>query len=126
MGKKKKKEKKSAKAAKDDKKPKQGKTGGPKKKPQAPLPDESTALLFGALSDENRIAIMNLLSQKELCASELLKSVPIVQSTMSHHMKVLAEAGLVSCRREGKRVYYSVNEEGIRRIQDCAGSWKSR
>ncbi len=130
MAKKKKKEKKPAKAVKENKKSgsakKQRQQEKPQKEQRTAFPSGESAILFRALSDENRIRIMNLLSGRELCASELLKSLDIVQSTMSHHMKVLTEAGLVNSRRDGKRVYYSVNQEAVGQLTLSAGAWKGR
>lgn len=68
-------------------------------------------LVFRALGDESRMEILSLLEKQELCAMELLQRVSIVQSTLSHHMKVLTESGLVNCRRDNKRIYYSVSAE---------------
>lgn len=65
--------------------------------------------VFRALGDENRMQILSLLKQREMNGTELLQAVSIVQSTLSHHMKILTEAGLVHCRRQGKWSWYSVN-----------------
>ena len=65
--------------------------------------------VFRALGDENRMQILSLLKQREMNGTELLLAVSIVQSTLSHHMKILTEAGLVHCRRQGKWSWYSVN-----------------
>ncbi|MCD8335886.1 MAG: metalloregulator ArsR/SmtB family transcription factor [Lachnospiraceae bacterium] len=87
------------------------------KKEPAKRPDDASAqemlVIFQALADENRLKIMNLLSGRELSTPELLESVHIVQSTMSHHMKVLCEAGLVCSRKEGKRSCYSVRKDTL-------------
>lgn len=69
--------------------------------------------IFKALSDENRIQILKLLRSGEKCACELLEEMKISQPTLSHHMKMLCEAGLVTGRREGKWTHYSVCCEGI-------------
>ncbi len=66
---------------------------------------------FRALGDENRLRILVLLEEKELCAGDILKSMDIVQSTLSHHMKILTEAGLVICRKQGKWSYYSLEQK---------------
>lgn len=70
---------------------------------------EKSSKVFKALADSNRLMIINLLSSGEKCACEILKSFDISQSTLSHHMKILSECGLVSCRREGTWSYYSLN-----------------
>lgn len=69
--------------------------------------------VFRALGDEVRLQILDLLRGKELCGAELLKSLSIVQSTLSHHMKTLCETGVVKCRKQGRWSYYSVNPEAF-------------
>lgn len=64
--------------------------------------------IFRALGDESRMQILRLLEEQELCATELLQSLDIVQSTLSHHMKILTDTGLVICRRDGKKALYSI------------------
>ena len=66
-----------------------------------------------ALADENRLAIMMSLQQKEKCACYLLEELNISQSTLSHHMKLLCDSGLVDCRKDGKWMHYSLSEEGM-------------
>lgn len=66
------------------------------------------AKLFKALSDENRLQILAQLNNEEKCACVLLEKLAISQPTLSHHMRILAEARLVECRREGKWMYYSL------------------
>lgn len=74
---------------------------------------EEAAKIFRALGDETRLNIVGMLEEGELCAADLLKSVSIVQSTLSHHMKILCESGAVNCRREGRWSYYSINQEAL-------------
>ena len=69
--------------------------------------------VFKAFCDENRLMILELLRSGEKCACVLLEKLPIVQSTLSHHMKILVESGIVSARKNGKWTYYSFSEEGI-------------
>ena len=66
------------------------------------------AKLFQALSDENRLQILAQLNNEEKCACVLLEKLAISQPTLSHHMRILAEARLVECRKEGKWMYYSL------------------
>ena len=66
------------------------------------------AKLFKALSDENRLQILAQLNNEEKCACVLLERLAISQPTLSHHMRILAEARLVECRKEGKWMYYSL------------------
>jgi ArsR family transcriptional regulator len=67
--------------------------------------------LFKALADKNRLMIMHMLTGGELCACKILEKFNITQPTLSHHMKILCDSGLVSGRKEGKWVYYSINAE---------------
>lgn len=62
-----------------------------------------------ALSDTNRMKIINLLSNGEKCACELLNYFDFTQPTLSHHMKVLSECGLVSSRKVGQWSHYTLN-----------------
>ncbi|MCL2194963.1 MAG: metalloregulator ArsR/SmtB family transcription factor [Oscillospiraceae bacterium] len=71
---------------------------------------------FKALADPNRSAVFALLSCCELCACDILKQLPIHQTTLSHHMKVLVDCGLVRTRRDGKCIYYALNIDTVR---DC-------
>ena len=70
---------------------------------------DKLAKAFRALSDPKRVKIIDLLSRGELCACVLLECFEITQPTLSHDMRVLMEAELVKNRRDGKRVYYSLN-----------------
>ena len=67
------------------------------------------ALICRALGDSNRIQIVELLMNGEMCGCRLLEHFQIAQPTLSHHMKVLAECGLVNGRKEWKNTYYSLN-----------------
>lgn len=71
------------------------------------------ALICKALSDANRLQIVRLLTDGELCACELLEHFQITQPTLSHHMKVLAECDLIRNRKEGKNTYYALNCETL-------------
>ena len=66
---------------------------------------------FKALSDPNRLKIMNMLSNGELCACRILEALKITQPTLSHHMSCLCESNLVKCRKDGKWMYYSQNKK---------------
>lgn len=68
------------------------------------------ALIFKALGDSTRLRIVEMLSDGEMCACKILEQFEITQPTLSHHMRILCECGLVSARREGKWSYYSINE----------------
>jgi ArsR family transcriptional regulator, arsenate/arsenite/antimonite-responsive transcriptional repressor len=74
------------------------------------------ARVFKALSDANRMQILDMLSCGELCACKLLERFHITQPTLSHHMKVLTDCGLVIVRKEGVWMKYSLNSEKVEEI----------
>ena len=78
---------------------------------------EENAEYFKALSDVNRIMIVDMLSCGELCACKILEKFDITQPTLSHHMKILCDCGLVNNRKVGKWTYYSLNRETIQGFQ---------
>lgn len=73
---------------------------------------EKNAKVFKAFCDENRLMILELLQTGEKCACKLLEDLKIGQSTLSHHMKILCDSGVVSARKEGKWIHYSICPEG--------------
>ena len=75
--------------------------------------EQELACIFKALSDENRIRILKLLHSGEKCACKLLEELNISQPTLSHHMKVLCDAGIVTARKEGKWMHYSICCDGV-------------
>ena len=64
-----------------------------------------------ALGDCTRIQIIRMLSDGEKCGCKLLEAFEITQPTLSHHMKILCECGIVNDRKEGKWHHYSINKE---------------
>lgn len=75
----------------------------------------AAAKVFKAFCDENRLQILALLRTGEKCACKLLDDLHITQSTLSHHMKLLCDAGVVQGRKEGKWVHYSIDPDGAER-----------
>ena len=73
---------------------------------------EERAKVFKALCDEKRQRIMELLQSGEKCACVLLEQLDMPQSTLSYHMKILCESGIVEGRDEGKWTYYHISQEG--------------
>lgn len=67
------------------------------------------AVICKALGDSNRLQIVQMLSDGEKCGCKLLEAFDITQPTLSHHMKILCECGLVNDRKEGKWHHYSLN-----------------
>ncbi len=78
-----------------------------------------TAVMFKAFCDENRIKILQLLSTGEKCACKLLEELDVTQPTLSHHMKILCDSGIVIGRKEGKWMHYSISQEGIKSASEC-------
>ena len=76
------------------------------------MTEKKTAELFKALCDENRIKILKLLQTGEKCACHLNENINVTQPTMSHHMQVLCDSGIVVGRKEGKWMHYSISPEG--------------
>ncbi len=77
------------------------------------MTEKKMVAIFKALGDENRIRILRLLHNGEKCACHLLEELNIGQSTLSHHMKILCDAGIVTGRKEGKWMHYSICAEGV-------------
>lgn len=76
------------------------------------------APIFKALGDSTRLKIIEMLSCGELCACDILESFPITQPTLSYHMKILTDSGLVKSYREGSWIHYSNNAELIEEIKE--------
>ena len=74
------------------------------------------AAMFKAFADENRIQILELLRDGERCACMLLEEMKITQPTLSHHMKILCDAGVVVGRKEGKWMHYSISKDGLENV----------
>ena len=79
---------------------------------------ERLATIFKALSDETRLHIIDMLSCNELCATDILASFNLSQSTLSYHMKILIDAGVVNSQRNGLWTRYSINEATFADIFD--------
>lgn len=79
---------------------------------------ENAARLFRALGDETRLAIIRQLhAQSEVCACDFLACCDLAQPTVSHHLKVLREAGLISGEKRGLWVHYRLNPEVLARLR---------
>ena len=76
------------------------------------------AAMFKAFADENRIQILELLRDGERCACRLLEEMNITQPTLSHHMKILCDSGIVVGRKDGKWMHYSISEDGMRDVRN--------
>jgi ArsR family transcriptional regulator len=67
--------------------------------------------IIKAISDETRLKIVDMLSCGEMCACDILELVDISQSTLSYHMKILTECGLINGVKDGSWMRYSINKE---------------
>ncbi len=74
---------------------------------------KNTVNFAKALADETRQKIMSLCCCKWLSVGEIVSDLNVSQPTVSHHLSILKEAGLVDSRREGKQVFYSLNQKKI-------------
>jgi ArsR family transcriptional regulator, arsenate/arsenite/antimonite-responsive transcriptional repressor len=82
------------------------------------------AALFHALSDEIRLNVVGLLLPGERCVCELMAELDMAQSRLSWHLKTLSDAGIISGRKEGRWVYYSLNADAIAEARTILGSLK--
>ena len=83
---------------------------------------EDAARAFKALGDENRLRIARLIADKgEICACRLLEDFDMAQPTLSHHMKLLRDCGLVTARKEGRWMHYSLNHGVIESLAAVLG-----
>ena len=66
-----------------------------------------------ALADETRQRILEMLLERELCVGDIVDAFDMSQPTISHHLSVLKQFGLVTSRKEGKQVFYTVNHDNV-------------
>ena len=85
---------------------------------------EQYAAIFKALSDKNRLQIVLMLSQTQLCACKILERFQFTQPTLSHHMNILCSCGLVKGEKVGKWMHYSLNSESIEALKQFINSLK--
>lgn len=87
-----------------------------------PKKDVEIAALFKALSHPGRVAILKVLAKKQSCiCGDLVADLPLAQSTVSQHLKVLKEAGLVQGEIDGPRSCYCINKETIKKMKKQCG-----
>ena len=80
---------------------------------------------FRALSDDNRLRIIDMLRGGECCVCELTDSLDIAQSLLSFHLRTLKDAGLVTDRRDGRWSYYALNPEAFEQLEEFVGGLPS-
>ena len=83
---------------------------------------EDVSKICKAMADANRLRIIEMLTKGEKCGCDLLDELQVTQPTLSHHMKVLADCGLVSSYKEGKWHHYSINCERFREFKEYINS----
>jgi ArsR family transcriptional regulator, arsenate/arsenite/antimonite-responsive transcriptional repressor len=96
---------------------------GPATEPLSQPDSEELAARFKALADPTRVAIINSLSAAdEVCVCNLTASFELSQPTISHHLKILREAGLVESTRRGTWAYYRLVPEAIEALRGALGA----
>ena len=96
---------------------------GPEAKPLTEVEQEELAARFKALADPTRVAIVNCLSAAdEVCVCNLTATFDLSQPTISHHLKILREAGLVESTRRGTWAYYRLVPEAIEALRGALGA----
>jgi ArsR family transcriptional regulator, lead/cadmium/zinc/bismuth-responsive transcriptional repressor len=81
---------------------------------------EGLSQLFKALADETRVRIALALSRDELCVCDVANIMSISVATASHHLRLLKSQGLAKCRKEGKLVFYSLDDDHVVTLLDQA------
>ena len=76
------------------------------------------AEIFKVLSDSNILQIIDMLSCGEMCVCKILEKFDITQPTLSHHLKVLADNGIVTSRKEANWIHYKLNDEKMKEITE--------
>jgi ArsR family transcriptional regulator len=85
--------------------------------------DQELAVLTKAVGHPARVAILRLLVRREACVcGDIVDELPLAQSTVSQHLKVLKEAGLIRGDIDGPRVCYCVEPHALRRLKALVGS----
>lgn len=73
---------------------------------------------FKALSDKTRLEIIEMLKSGTLCACKILEKFSLTQPTLSYHMKLLTDCGLVNVEKDWKWSYYSLNKDMLLQLRD--------
>jgi DNA-binding transcriptional ArsR family regulator len=80
----------------------------------APVVARRLAAVFKSLSDPTRLRIISLVSEREYCVTDLVAALGMEQSTISHQLRDMRAAGWVRYRREGRHVFYALDDEHVR------------
>jgi DNA-binding transcriptional ArsR family regulator len=84
----------------------------------------TTSDVFNAIAEPRRRAILSLLALEERSVSELVDQLECAQPSVSKHLRVLSEVGLVRARRDGKRVLYRTNADAIRPLHEWTSTFQ--
>ncbi len=82
------------------------------------MSNKDLVLYFKAMADETRFAILEMLADEELCACHILEEFDITQPTLSYHMKILVDSGLVDSSKDGAWTRYKLNPNSFKLIKD--------
>lgn len=74
--------------------------------------------LFKIFGDSTRIKILNTMLNSKICVTDIAESINMTQSAISHQLRILKQANLVKSQKEGKEVYYSLDDEHVKSILD--------
>jgi ArsR family transcriptional regulator len=82
--------------------------------------------IFKALSDKNRLRIVKMLEQKSMCVCEITEILQLANSTVSKHLSILKNAGLIVSQKEGRWINYKINPESdkyVNTLEDIMKDW---
>jgi ArsR family transcriptional regulator len=83
------------------------------------------AYICKTLGEQIRLRIFDMLKKGKKCAYKILEKFKITQPTLSYHMKMLTQSGIVNSEKDGKMIYYSINEEVLKNLADFLSSQDS-
>ena len=95
---------------------------GPDVPAMSPGAAADLALAFKALADPTRVSIVNRLAAGECCVCDLTAVFELAQPTVSHHLRILRDAGLVEAERRGTWAYYRLVPDAIERLRSAFGA----
>jgi DNA-binding transcriptional ArsR family regulator len=87
------------------------------------MASRSSQAIFRAVADGTRRSILDLLNGSERSVNEIVARFRVSQPTISQHLEVLSEAGLVARRRDGRRILYRLKPGGLRRVYDWSAHY---
>lgn len=95
----------------------------PRRASKAGNPDQELARLAWALAHPARVRLFRLLLARKTCVcGELVEAMPLAQSTVSQHLKILREAGLIQGEIDGPKVCYCIDPAGLRRLKELTAA----